>query len=60
MMTRNVFTKWLRDSRRALLGWTLAIVVAGCGYAAFWPTINDPQMQELLENYPAALMEAIN
>ena len=60
MMTRNVFTKWLWDSRRSLLGWTLAIVVAGCGYAAFWPTINDPQMQELLENYPAALMEAIN
>ncbi len=59
-MTSNVFTKWLWDSRRSLLGWTLAIIVAGCGYAAFWPTINDPQMQELLENYPAALMEALN
>ncbi len=59
-MTRNVFTKWLRDSRRSLLGWTVAIVLAGCFYAAFWPTFDDPSVQELLDNYPAALMEALN
>ncbi len=59
-MTRNVFTKWLWDSRRGIGGWTLAIVLAGCGYAAFWPTIDDPSIQELIDNYPAALLEAIN
>lgn len=59
-MTRSVFTKWLWDSRRSLLGWTLGIVLAGGTYAAFWPTIDDPALQEALENYPQALLEAIN
>lgn len=59
-MTGSVFTKWLWDSRRSLLGWTLAIVLVGCGYAAFWPTINDPTFAELIENYPSSLLEAIN
>jgi ABC-2 type transport system permease protein len=59
-MIRSVYTKWLWDARRSMLGWTLAIVVVGCGYAAFWPTINDPTFAELIENYPSALLEAIN
>lgn len=59
-MTRNVFTKWLWDARRSLLGWTLGIIVVGCGYAAFWPTIDDPTLQEALKSYPEALLEAIN
>ena len=44
-MLRSVFTKWLWDARRSVLGWSLAIVLVGGGYAAFWPTINDPAMQ---------------
>lgn len=59
-MTRSIFTKWLWDSRRSLLGWTLGILLVGCGYAAFWPTIDDPALQQALENYPQALLEAIN
>jgi ABC-2 type transport system permease protein len=59
-VTRNVFTKWLWDSRRSILGWTIAIVVAGCGYAAFWPTIDDPELQKIIDNYPQVLIEAMN
>ncbi len=59
-MTGSVYSKWLWDSRRSLLGWTIAIVVVGCGYAAFWPTMNDPMFTELIENYPSGLLEAIN
>jgi len=59
-MMRSVLTKWLWDSRRSLVGWTLAIVVVGCAYAAFWPLIDDPEMQQLLANYPPAVLEAIN
>ncbi|MDH3754149.1 MAG: ABC transporter permease [Acidimicrobiia bacterium] len=59
-MLRNVFTKWLWDARRSVLVWTLAIVVVGGGYAAFWPTINTPGIQEALESYPQGLREALN
>lgn len=59
-MIGNPYAKWLRDSRRSILGWTIAIVLAGCGYAAFWPTIDDPELQAALSNYPAALLEALN
>jgi ABC-2 type transport system permease protein len=56
----SVYTKWLWDSRRSIAGWLLAILVVGCGYAAFWPTMNNPDLQALLENYPAAILEALN
>jgi ABC-2 type transport system permease protein len=59
-MIRTVYAKWLWDSRRSLLGWTLAILFVGCGYAAFWPTMNNEELQELLENYPQAILEALN
>jgi ABC-2 type transport system permease protein len=59
-MIRTVYAKWLWDSRRALLGWTLAIVFVGCGYAAFWPTFDDPEIAKLLESYPSALLDALN
>lgn len=59
-MIRTVYAKWLWDSRRSLLGWTVAIVVVGSGYAAFWPTLDDPEVAELLDSYPSALLEAIN
>jgi ABC-2 type transport system permease protein len=57
---RSVYAKWLRDSRRSLLGWSLAIVLVGGGYAAFWPTFEDPEIAQLLDSYPSALLEAIN
>jgi ABC-2 type transport system permease protein len=57
---RNVFTKTLWDGRRSLLGWTLAIAAVAAMYASFWPTVNTPQMQAAMANYPKALLEAFN
>jgi ABC-2 type transport system permease protein len=59
-MLRNVFTKTLWDARRSLLGWVLAITAVGVMYAAFWPTVNTPEMQRALRNYPAGILEAFN
>jgi ABC-2 type transport system permease protein len=60
MLLRNPFTKSLYDARRSLLGWTVAIVVVGAGYASFWPTIQTPEMTQALANYPQGLLEAFN
>lgn len=60
MWLSNTFTKWLWDARRSLAVWTVAISAVGGMYAAFWPTINDPDMQELLESYPEGILEALN
>ena len=59
-MLRSVFTKWLWDARRSVLGWSLAIVLVGGGYTAFWPTVNNPELLAALDSYPRALLEAIN
>jgi beta-exotoxin I transport system permease protein len=59
-MLRNVFTKTLWDARRSLLGWAVAIAAVGVMYAAFWPTVNTPQMQQALRNYPQGVLEAFN
>lgn len=58
-MNVSVLTTWLWNGRRALLGWTLGVVLVGGGYAAFWPTLDNPELQQLLENYPQAILEAI-
>ena len=60
MMLRNVFTKWLWDARRSILVWALAVVVVGGVYAAFWPTIDNPSIQDALESYPKGLLDALN
>jgi ABC-2 type transport system permease protein len=60
MMERTTFTKWLWDGRRSVLAWALSIAAVGGMYAAFWPTIDDPDMQEVIENYPESLLEALN
>ena len=59
-MTNTVFGKWLWDNRRGILGWTAAIVLVGSGYAAFWPLIADPAMQETLNSFPPEMLEALN
>jgi ABC-2 type transport system permease protein len=59
-MVRNVFTKSLWDGRRALLGWTIAIVAVGAMYGAFWPSMRSPEMAKALEAYPKGLLEALN
>jgi ABC-2 type transport system permease protein len=59
-MLRNSFTKWLWDYRRSMITWVLSIAGVGAMYAAFWPTMDNPAMRELLENYPDELLEALN
>lgn len=59
-MLRNVFTKWLWDGRRALLGWAVAIAAVGTMYGAFWPSIRNPEMMKALEAYPKSVLEAFN
>lgn len=59
-MPGSPLTKWLRDDRRSLLGWSIAIVLVGSGYAAFWPTIDSPEVRDALESYPEGLLEALD
>jgi ABC-2 type transport system permease protein len=54
------FAKWLWDGRRSLVGWALGIAGVGGMYAAFWPTMDDPDMQEAIANYPESILEALN
>jgi len=58
-MLRSVFGKSLRDQRRSLLGWIIGITVVGAIYAAFYPTINNPEMMRALDAYPQGLLDAI-
>jgi ABC-2 type transport system permease protein len=53
-------TKALRDGRRGLLGWAVAVAAVAAMYAAFWPSIDTPQMREALEAYPPGVLEALN
>ncbi len=60
MMLRSAFTKWLWDARRSVLVWAAALGLVGGMYAAFWPTIDNPDIQEALASYPEGLLEALN
>ncbi len=59
-MFRNVYSKWLWDNRRSIAVWAASIAAVGIGYAAFWPTIDSPAMQEALAAYPEGMLEALN
>ena len=57
-MFANVFLKTLRDLRRGLLGWSIALVLLVAVMAALWPSIRDiPDLDELLASYPAVMRE---
>lgn len=58
-MLRNVFSKTLWDERRGILVWSIGIAAVGVVYAAFFPSLNNPQMAELLEAYPKGVMDAL-
>jgi ABC-2 type transport system permease protein len=59
-MLRDVFTKTLWDARRSVAGWAVAMSAVAATYAAFWPTVNTPQMQQALRNYPEGILQAFN
>jgi ABC-2 type transport system permease protein len=56
-MLRTVFTKTIRDQRRALLWWSLGFVGTVLLYSAFWPTIRENASQ--FNDYIAKLPEAV-
>jgi ABC-2 type transport system permease protein len=58
-MLRNVFTKTLWDQRTGILLWSFAIAAVGVTYAAFYPSINSPEMAAALEAYPQGLLDAL-
>jgi ABC-2 type transport system permease protein len=52
-MLRNVFLKSLRDQRRALVGWSLGVVLLVGLMAGIWPSFRDmPDLKDFLANYP--------
>ncbi|GAA3745493.1 ABC transporter permease subunit [Salinactinospora qingdaonensis] len=49
-MLRNVFAKFLRDHLRALLGWSVGVVLVTAMYSSFYPTMTgDSTMAALAE-----------
>lgn len=58
-MLRNVFAKTLWDQRRGIVVWAIGIAAVGVLYAAFYPSINNPEMEAALEAYPQGLLDAI-
>ncbi|HVS08452.1 MAG TPA: ABC transporter permease subunit [Planctomycetota bacterium] len=55
-MLRNVFLKTLRETRRALLWWSLGLVGMTAMIVAIFPTVRDnPELNRLVEVYPEAL-----
>lgn len=54
-MLASVLLKTLRDQARALLGWTVALVLIVAMYVAIWPSIRDqPSMNAFLDQMPDA------
>jgi ABC-2 type transport system permease protein len=58
-MLRSVFGKTLWDQRQALAGWTIGVTAVGLLYAAFYPTINTPEMADVMDSFPPGLLDAI-
>ncbi len=57
----SVFGKFLRDNRRSLAGWSLAVAAVTAMYAAFWPTVGEnPELSKALDSYPQAMKEAFH
>lgn len=58
-MLRSVFGKSLWDQRRGILIWSIGLAAVGVGYAAFYPTLNSPEMAQFMEAYPPEIMDAM-
>jgi ABC-2 type transport system permease protein len=60
-MLSNVYSKALRDQRRALLGWGIGIALLMLIMAAIWPSFRDmPDVEQFLANYPEEMRELFN
>jgi ABC-2 type transport system permease protein len=58
---RTVFAKTLRDQRRSLMWWAIALIGTVLMYAAFWPNVHDnaDAFDEYLRNMPEAIRNLI-
>ena len=58
-MLRSVLLKTLRDQRRALLWWSIGLVILAASMMAFYPTLADaPEFDKLLEETPEWLAKS--
>jgi ABC-2 type transport system permease protein len=56
-----LFTKTLRDQRRALIGWGVGVVALVLVEGAFWPSLRDMKgLDEFLSSYPKGLQKLFN
>jgi len=57
----GLFTKTLRDQRRALIGWGIGLAAVAAMYAAFYPSIKDSasDFDTYLQNLPDAIRNII-
>src|SRR5512138_2102423 len=52
-MLGSVYSKALRDQRRALVGWSIGILLLVGLMAGIWPSFRDmPDLERFLANYP--------
>jgi ABC-2 type transport system permease protein len=60
-MLRTVFSKTVRDQRRALVWWAIGVVGTVLTYSAFWPTIrgNAAQFNDYIAKLPEAFRNLI-
>lgn len=55
-MLRNTFLKTLRDTRRALVWWSLGLIGTAALMIAVYPTVRDnPDLNKMVQDYPEAL-----
>ncbi|WP_278314670.1 ABC transporter permease subunit [Lolliginicoccus levis] len=60
-MLRSVFTKALRDQRRALAGWGTGLVLLLLLMAALWPSLADMgDLEAFLASFPEPMQELFN
>lgn len=60
-MFGNIFLKTLHDQRRAIVGWSVGILLLVSIMGAVWPSVRDmPDLEEFLESYPEAFRELFN
>jgi ABC-2 type transport system permease protein len=53
-------TAWvLREQRRSLIGWAIALAAICAIYAAFYPSMGGDEMTDLIETLPEALVEGL-
>jgi ABC-2 type transport system permease protein len=60
-VSRAVFLKSLRDQRRALIGWSIGLILMVLVESVMWPSIRDmPDLDQFIANYPESMRELFN